>query len=329
MGVRGTLLGVLISLIGFIAHAEVLNTPITATPIVSFDLNDADRTRFGKLNFIGGLVLRSSRAKFGGVSGLRILENGTLIAVTDSGFWFHGQLQRSKQGIPAAISKGQIAPLLDGEGRPFGNKWFADAEGVTIAKEFVLVSTEQDTRVLLYRTGESLLRSKSIEIPVPSLGSRFRSNNGLEAIATFPKNHKYVGNVLVIRERPGQDEIDNQGFILSGQIKGRFSIHIDKGFAITDADFLPSGDLLILERKFTMGRGAQVRIRRIDGATIMADAKLQGEIIFEADSNQKIDNMEGISVFKGPFGKTRIGLISDDNHWPLQRTLYLEFALEN
>ena len=37
--------------------------------------------------------------------------------------------------------------------------------------------------------------------------------------------------------------------------------------------------------------------------------------------------MEGISVWRDPHGRIRVTLISDDNFFPLQRTMFAEYLL--
>ena len=100
-----------------------------------------------------------------------------------------------------------------------------------------------------------------------------------------------------------------------------------QGFDVTDGDFLPDGDLLLLERRFTLASGVGLRIRRIDGASLKPGAVVDGEIILEAGMSEEIDNMEGLDVVVGEDGSTRIVLVSDDNHSILQRNLMLEFRL--
>jgi len=72
-----------------------------------------------------------------------------------------------------------------------------------------------------------------------------------------------------------------------------------------------------------------MRIRRIAGADIRPDAVVDGKVIFEANSREQIDNMEGIDVFRAADGTLHLILVSDDNHSILQRSLMLEFRLSD
>ena len=98
-------------------------------------------------------------------------------------------------------------------------------------------------------------------------------------------------------------------------------------FAVTDACFLPDGDLLILERRFRWTRGIAMRLRRIPAAALLPGHVADGEILLEADGGYDIDNMEGLAVDRAPDGGTILTLISDDNRSWFQRTVLLRFRL--
>ena len=93
------------------------------------------------------------------------------------------------------------------------------------------------------------------------------------------------------------------------------------------AAILPGGELLLLERKFSLRGGAGIRIRRIPLAQIAPGALVDGPTLLEADLGFEIDNFEGLDVHQTPDGETVLTLISDDNFSMLQRTILLQFAL--
>lgn len=99
------------------------------------------------------------------------------------------------------------------------------------------------------------------------------------------------------------------------------------GFDISDAAWLPNGDLVLLERKFSLLEGVGIRIRRIPFRTIVAGATIDGPSIFDADLGQEIDNFEGLDVHVTLDGDTVLTLVSDDNFSMIQRTLLLQFTL--
>src|SRR5690606_40945914 len=98
-------------------------------------------------------------------------------------------------------------------------------------------------------------------------------------------------------------------------------------FDITDGAFLPDGDLLLLERSFSIATGVRMRLRRILAAGIAPGAVADGPVLMQADMAYQIDNMEGMDVWTRADGALMVSLMSDDNHSILQRNLYLEFIL--
>jgi len=95
-------------------------------------------------------------------------------------------------------------------------------------------------------------------------------------------------------------------------------------FAPTGMTRLASGDILVLERSFSIMKGPAARIRLIDQTDIKPDALLMGREIARLSGSQTVDNMEGISAVMTLHGE-RIYLISDDNFNPLQRNLIFMF----
>ena len=90
---------------------------------------------------------------------------------------------------------------------------------------------------------------------------------------------------------------------------------------------LPTGDLLILERKFSWLSGLGIRIRRIPLESVAPGAVIDGPSIFEADLGNEVDNMEGIDAHVTAEGETVLTMVSDDNFSMIQRTLLLQFTL--
>src|SRR4029450_13518859 len=91
--------------------AGISRIEIDATPITSFDNRDPSLTRFGDLEFRGGLVLASNNPAFGGLSGIYVEADGShFIALTDRGSWLRGRIVY-RDGRPAATAYGALAPV--------------------------------------------------------------------------------------------------------------------------------------------------------------------------------------------------------------------------
>jgi hypothetical protein len=153
------------------------------------------------------------------------------------------------------------------------------------------------------------------------------SNTGLEAIGVAPARSPLAGALVAIAEQArAGDESPTLGFILTGPRTGLFEVARSGGYDVTDLAFLPTGDMLILERRFSFLGGLGARLRRIAPGAIRPGAMVDGPVIFETGPSQQVDNMEGLALHQEN-GETILTMISDDNFRSFQRTLLLEFAL--
>ena len=142
-----------------------------------------------------------------------------------------------------------------------------------------------------------------------------------------PKGFALAGTLIAISER-GLDARGNIiGFLIGGKTPGQFGVRRTDDFDVSDAVLLPSGDLLLLERKFSWLGGVGIRIRRVALASVVPGAVIDGPAIFNADLGNEIDNMEGIDAHVTGEGDTVLTLISDDNFSMIQRNLLLQFTL--
>jgi hypothetical protein len=310
--------------------------PQTAFEIVTqsrklehFRIGHPGEKQFGRLTFVGGLELTSRNAHFGAVSGFRLTpDRSRLLAVTDTGFWLTALIERDAGGVPLGLRSVRMAPILDQDGKPFSQKWFGDAESVELSGNTALVSFERENRIARYTVDFDLFTGRPEPVPHRIPAYELRRNKGLEAVATSPTTSPLNGASIVVSERSIDKNGNIFGAVIDGPKRGVFKVERRGEFDITDAAFLPNGDLLLLERKFRMAEGVAVRIRRIDGSTINRGKLLSGSLVLEANMAFQIDNMEGLAVSQDDAGNTYVSLFSDDNHSLLQRTLFLEFKLD-
>ncbi|HXO70768.1 MAG TPA: esterase-like activity of phytase family protein, partial [Bradyrhizobium sp.] len=164
-------------------------------------------------------------------------------------------------------------------------------------------------------------------VPMPPAVKKLPFNKGLEAMVVVPKGLPLAGTLIAISERGLDSDGNIIGFLIGGPKPGDFAVRRSNNFDISDAVLLHSGDLLILERKFSWLAGVGIRIRRIPLKSIDRGATLDGPSIFEADLGHEVDNMEGIDAHVTPEGDTVLTMISDDNFSMIQRTLLLQFTL--
>jgi hypothetical protein len=301
---------------------------VQTSPITQFKIGSTD-THFGKLTFIGGLEMTASERNFGALSAFRFMdEGGEFVGVSDTGFWYAGTVQRDDTGQPEGISGFRMNSIRNDKGDGFRKKWQADAEGLAMWHDGITVSFERQHRIASGRLDPVTLTVElgSEKLPVPS--NELRQNKGFETLAASPA----TGPLGVARVAVTEKSLDKSGNIfaavLDGPKKGVFFVARNGEYDITDGDFLPNGDLLLLERRFNMADGIGMRLRRIPGDSIEPKATVDGEILMEADLAHQIDNMEALDVWQDGEGRTRVTLLSDDNHSILQRNLLLEFQMD-
>ncbi len=300
---------------------------VKARPIASFDPRDRSHVRFGSLQYRSGLVLTSSFPGFGGLSGLRVDSKGErFISFSDKGSWFTGRIVYQRNEM-TGLAEVEAAPMLGPDGSPITSRGWFNSESIALDGSMVYIGLERVNLVLRFDFSKGFTRSVAEVVPMPPAVKKLPFNKGLEALVFVPKGQPLAGTLIALSER-GLDASGNLiAFLVDGPSPGQFSVRRTNGYDISDATLLPSGELLVLERKFSFVSGVGIRIRRIPLTSLKPGAVVDGPSIFEADLGSEIDNMEGIDSFVTPEGDTVLTLISDDNFSLLQRTLLLQFTL--
>lgn len=294
---------------------------ITARPITSFGFSS--EAAEGPLDFLGGLEISSDDRNFGGFSGIDLLNAETAFMISDSGSFVRARLVH-EDGRLAGLADAEIESLFpDGD----MSKAVGDAEDVALdpsdRQRGVIVRERQANAMLTF----VLKAGRPTHFTPKRVGAEnrlLRSNKGLESVAYAPASSAYPGQIVTIAERPPQAEEDIPAWIAG---TGEFAIVRHDDFDVSSARFLPNGDLVLLERRYTPGWGIAMRLRRIAGDSIKVGARLDGAILLDASMTSPIDNMEGLAINRDEAGRTILTLVSDDNFSILQRTLILQFAL--
>ena len=309
------------------APAAVSTIEVNARPIASFDPRDATHVRYGSLEFRSGLVLTSSFKGFGGLSALHLDKKGEqFISLSDKGDWFMGQLVYSGKTLKG-LADVKSAPMLGTDGSPIAKRGWFDTEALAFDGSRAYVGIERVNQILRFDFSKGGIRSRGEAIAVPPALSKLPFNKGIESLVFVPKGQSLAGTLIAISER-GLDASGNTlGFLIGGSMPGQFSVVRTNDYDISDAMLLPSGELLILERKFSYTKGVGIRIRRMPLASVKPDALIDGPTIFDVDLGYEIDNMEGIDAHVTEDGETVLTMISDDNFSMIQRTLLLQFTL--
>jgi hypothetical protein len=307
--------------------AEPISIEVNARLIPFFDTRDHARVRFGSLEYRSGLVLTSSFRGFGGLSALRLDAKGErFISISDHGSWFTGRIAYRGREM-TGLADVEAAPLLGADGRPITARGWYDSESIALDGPDVYIGLERANEILRYDFSKGFTRARGEVVPTPPAMRKLPRNKGIEALVMVPKGLPLAGTLIALSER-GLDAKGNLiAFLIGGKTPGQFAVRRTDNFDISDAVLLPSGALLILERKFSWLSGIGIRIRSIPLNAVAPGALVDGPAIFDADLGHEVDNMEGIDVHLTPEGDTVLTMISDDNFSLLQRTLLLQFTL--
>src|SRR5271169_4447134 len=127
---------------------------------------------------------------------------------------------------------------------------------------------------------------------MPPAVKKLPNNKGLEALVFVPKGLPLAGTLIALSERGLDPDGNLIAFLVGVPTPGQFSVRRTEKFDISDATLLTSGELLVLERKFSLVEGLHVRIRRIALKSLAPGALVDGPMIFEADLGDEVDNME-------------------------------------
>lgn len=309
-------------LIGTQAFAEgKVSLGQSETRPVRLSDSNPKQTRFGKLEFLGGLEWRSKRADFGGFSGLLLDDDNTIIALTDKAHWARARLIFNPKGALAAIEGLEVWRLHAADGK-FLQRPFTDSEAITRDGDGLLISFEGRRR-----RGNRVSRFANLwapETPVEGLPdlSKLTINQGLESLLKLPD-----GRLVMVAEEPitGDDHI---GWILENGVSLPFTIKREAAYSPTDLALGPDGEMLyLLERRFSFLGGLGMRIRRFPLSALQPGAVIEGDELIDLGSGHAIDNMEALATRRGKFGGTELFVLSDDNFSFRQRTLLHHFRV--
>ena len=302
-----------------------------ATSAVPLNTEAAGETALGKLSYLAGLEIKSPDPRFGGYSGLVLVDGGRrLLALSDLGHWLSATIERDAQGRLRNLTNGRFAAMLDDKGQPLTAKEDSDAESLRPdGRGNLVVGFERRHRVLSYKLNADGLPFGSPGLPVaPPADPAFAAqpeNGSLESLAVLPD-----GRWLLISE-DGRDANGGARVWLrraDGSAWDVASYQTTGIFQPTDAVALPNGDVLVLERRFTVVGGVGARLARVRAADIRPGHRMVGEELANWAPPRAVDNMEGMAVETDAQGRTIVWLISDDNQNPVQRTLLLQFRLD-
>ncbi len=260
---------------------------------------------------IGRFVWTDDGARFGGMSGIEVTDDGTrFIALSDRGSLWTGTISRT-DGIITAMTPDLTTAVHTPDGKRARGP-SADSEGLALAPDgTVYISFEGRARVAAYPD----ITGPAVPLPGHPDFAQMQPNSALEALAIGPD-----GALYTLSERSGRPLRPFPVYrYLNGIWTTPFTLSRDDTFLPVGADIGPDGLFYLLERDFT-GLGFRSRVRRFDLNGGGAETLLQTRAGVH-------DNLEGISVWQDGTGTIRMTLIADDNFKFFQTTEVVEYRV--
>lgn len=297
---------------GGMAESGLLPLELSVGPLNDRQMENLESRLPTSAKLAGAWELNAADPNFGGLSGLALEDNGTLLAVTDAGGWVRIGLAG---GAPATAA---IGYMRGADGRFLSGKTENDAEGLALRDGIAFVSFERDFRIEAFAVGTCGASAKAVEIaalPGAFEGRDIDANDGPEALVLTPDGNLRFGF------EGASGSVSPIGHVLaSGQAEWSGArADNPSGFALVaiDAVSLPGGETreIHLYRAFDPLRGARSVLVWGPGET--------GRLMLSRPV--LTDNFEGLAAEWLDTGELRLWIVSDNNFSKLQRTLIYAF----
>jgi len=295
---------------------------------VALDPDDPARTRVGRLEYLGGIRLQSSDPAFGGFSSLSVVGD-RFVLLSDGGNYVRFRMGADWQ--PRGVGFGAL-PAGPGHGWEKGDR---DTESMAVDPATGTIWVGYESHNAIWRYAADFARAEA-RVEPPAM-AKWPTNGGPESLARLPD-----GRFVTISEdahaRPrfwagGESERlhTREGLIFAGDptaapAPARFAYEPFGRYDPSDAAALPNGDLLVLDRAFTLPFRFSNRLSLVRAADLKPGGVARGRLLATLDAPLIHDNFEGLAVVREG-GATILWLVSDDNQLPLQRSLLLKFRL--
>ncbi len=267
---------------------------------------------------IGEVVLDGPPGQ-GGLSGLWLSAEGDrMVAVGDTGTLLTARPLHDPGGKLTGVADIEVRPL-PGLGRR--GKYEADAEDLARdAEGGWLVAFERHHRILRYEGDEEAPADAPEAVPLPPAATVLPGNEGIEALAASAD-----GTLVACAEA----SVDGGHPCWIGR-DGNWTetrYRSTAGFSPVALEFLPSGDLLVLERDFSIVGWFRNRLTLVPAAAIRSAGVLAGVELGAVAPGSGADNLEGMAVRPAPDGDVLIYLVVDDNFSLLQSPTLVQYRL--
>lgn len=291
---------------------------------VPLNPDDPNQLTVGALRWVSGVELQAKHRDFGGFSGLVLSDKGRrMIAVSDKGHWFTATIDYDDTRQIAGLSDVAFGPFLSPKGLPHKGKSWQDAEAITrLSNGDFLVAFERHHRLQRYDHAQGRPHGPAYLWPIPHDLDQAEANKGLESLVALED-----GRLVAITERHRRGQ-GTAAWVWQDEHWHPMTYATDEGYDPTAATLLPDGDLLVLERRYSVLAGPAARLKHLPSESLKPGAQLEGRVLAEIRYPLTIDNMEGLATWQNGTGETMVLMMSDDNFNLWQRNLLLLFVLE-
>lgn len=283
----------------------------------------ANVEQVGQLAWRGGIELRARSPMFVGLSGLEVLDDGRIVAISDEADWITGDLVLDDRGYLTGFSNARAALMRDEHGDAFTTKAEGDSEGLALLPDGrFAVSFERSNLIRIYDFNRDGPFGQASMGPRLDEVDDLPGNSSLEALAA-------MDNALITGAEGGHHRTTPVWVApleARAPIAPRFTYPLSDGFSLTGMDRLPDGSFVALERFYAPVVGPRARVTRFAAPSTEGGA-IEPELLALLEAPFPVDNFEGISAVRRPNRTTRIYIVSDNNNSAQQRTLLLAFDL--
>jgi hypothetical protein len=279
---------------------------------------EEQRRFYGPLRLTGAWQLSSPSEQFGGLSSLLVERDGSLLALNDNGELFGFR-------VNGAQGRGYLKPLPRPRREMAVPAWKWDSESMQRdpVTGRIWVGFELIQRICRYAPGFTR-REGCVS---PAALKAWPEGGGIESLVRLGD-----GRFIAISEmgygREGYDVLLFAGDPLDPRAPP--PIHLDyappAGFRPTDALWLGGDRLLVLNRRVTLDKFFTAQIALVHLPPMHAGTALRAETVATLAPPLLADNFEALAL-GWERGQPVLWVASDDNHFSLQRTLLLRFAL--
>ncbi len=324
---------------------------VTAEPVQA--INPSGK-KIGELSFVAGFQLASLDSAFGGISDLDILDNGSLLAVSDHGSFVWIDL--APDGLTPV--RARVAAMRDADGDSLRETADGKAAGLAVNGGMALVSFERNHRVLAYDLGKCGVAARGAPInfgpyglPLPDAfaesGIDVGESKGAEALGVTSDWYLFTGletkayGLSPLSARPIEGEPDfslrvgvdapelvgldvipaakEDGAVRTFLLHRSFSPEAGNGISITETDFNRYADQFTWQRRIGGEIEERSRHRFVETGW---------RTLAQLDSSRMVDSFAGIAAKELPDGRVRLFVISNDNFSETKRTLLMVFDLD-